>query len=53
MHLIVDLARDLAIVAIELLVLIFLGWCLSRNSGEFKGKLHLHRARNNYTRRSA
>jgi len=32
MHLIIDLARDLAIVAIELLVLITLGWCLSRNS---------------------
>ena len=32
MHFIIDLARDLAIVAIELLVLIFLGWYLSRNS---------------------
>ena len=32
MHLIIDLARDLAIVAIELLVLISLGWYLSRNS---------------------
>jgi hypothetical protein len=32
MHLIIDLARDLAIVAIELLVLISLGWCLSRKS---------------------
>jgi hypothetical protein len=32
MHLIIDLARDLAIVAIELVGLISLGWCLSRNS---------------------
>jgi len=32
MHLIVDLTRDLAIVAIELVVLISLGWCLSRHS---------------------
>jgi hypothetical protein len=32
MHLINDLARDLAIVAVELLVLIALGWCLLRNS---------------------
>jgi hypothetical protein len=32
MHLIIDLARDLAIVAIELVVLISLGWCLSRSS---------------------
>ena len=36
MHLIVDLARDLAIVAIELFVLITLGWCLSRNSARDK-----------------
>jgi hypothetical protein len=34
MQLIIDLARDLAIVAIELLVLITLGWYLSRNSPE-------------------
>jgi hypothetical protein len=32
MHLFIDLARDLAIVAIELAVLISLGWCLSRSS---------------------
>jgi hypothetical protein len=32
MHLMIDLARDFAIVAIELVVLISLGWCLSRNS---------------------
>jgi len=32
MHLIIDLARDLAIVAIELVALISLGWCLSRSS---------------------
>jgi len=32
MHLIIDIARDFAIVAIELLVLITLGWCLSRKS---------------------
>ena len=32
MEFIVDLARDLAVVAIELVVLITLGWCLSRNS---------------------
>jgi hypothetical protein len=33
MHLMIDLARDLAIVALELVVLISLGWCMSRNSG--------------------
>jgi len=32
MHLIIDLARDLAIVAIELVVLLSLSWCLSRSS---------------------
>jgi hypothetical protein len=32
MHLIIDLARDLAIVAIELAVLTTAGWCLSRKS---------------------
>jgi len=32
MHLIIDIARDFAIVAIELLVLITLGWCVSRKS---------------------
>lgn len=32
MQFIIDLGRDLAIVAIELLVLISLGWCLSRSS---------------------
>ena len=32
MHLIIDLARDLAIVTIELVVLISLGWYLSRSS---------------------
>jgi hypothetical protein len=32
MHLIIDLARDLAIIALELVVLISLGWCVSRNS---------------------
>jgi hypothetical protein len=32
MHLIIDLGRDLAIVAIELVVLISVGWCLSRSS---------------------
>jgi hypothetical protein len=32
MHLIVDLARDLAITALELVVLISLGWYVSRNS---------------------
>ena len=36
MHLIVDLARDFAIVAIELFVLITLGWCLTRNSAKDK-----------------
>jgi len=30
MHLIIDIARDFAIVAIELSLLITLGWCLSR-----------------------
>ncbi len=32
MHLIADLARDLAIIALELVVLFSLGWCVSRNS---------------------
>jgi len=32
MHLIIDIARDFAIVAVELLVLITIGWCLSRKS---------------------
>lgn len=32
MQLIIDIARDLGIVAIELFVLITLGWCLSRKS---------------------
>jgi hypothetical protein len=36
MHLIIDLARDLAIVAIELVVLISLGRCLSRSSARDK-----------------
>ena len=36
MDLIINLARDLGIVAIELFVLITLGWCLSRNSHEDK-----------------
>ena len=37
MHLIVDLARDLAIVAMELVLLIFLAWCLSATLRERKG----------------
>lgn len=32
MHLIIDLARDLAIIALELAILISLGWCISRDS---------------------
>jgi len=32
MYLIIDIARDFAIVAVELLVLITIGWCLSRKS---------------------
>ena len=32
MHLIIDLARDLAITALELAVLISLGWWVTRNS---------------------
>jgi hypothetical protein len=36
MDLIINLARDLAIIAIELFVLITLSWCLSRNSHEDK-----------------
>lgn len=36
MHFIIDLARDLAIIALELVILISLGWCISRNSPENK-----------------
>ena len=32
MHLITDLARDLAIIALELVILISLGCCISGNS---------------------
>jgi len=44
MHLMIDLARDFAIVAIELVVLISLGWCLSRNSAGDKVKFSGSRA---------